>query len=110
MAFFNQGSRPNYISSIEPIRFRERKINLDKVHGDFTGDAVTFLSEIREEDFVAPRKLGEQVFDDKAKERFVKNVSGHMENCRRKRSSRDRLGFLGSCRRIWRADWRRPRA
>jgi catalase len=25
MAFFNQGSRPNYISSIEPIHFRERK-------------------------------------------------------------------------------------
>jgi catalase len=82
MAFFNQGSRPNYISSIEPIHSRERKINLDKVHRNFTGNAVTFLSEIREEDFNAPRALWEKVFDEKAKERFVENVSGHMDNCK----------------------------
>jgi len=83
MAFFNQGSRPNYISSIEPIGFRERKVNLDKVHGEFTGNAITFLSEIREEDFNAPRALWEKVFDAKARERFVKNVSGHMANCKK---------------------------
>jgi catalase len=83
MAFFNQGSRPNYISSIEPIHFRERTVNLDKLHGHFTGNAVTFLSEIREEDFKAPRKLWENVFDEKAKERFINNVSGHMKNCRK---------------------------
>ena len=83
MAFFNQGSRPNYLSSIEPISFRERKVNLDKVHGQFTSDAVTFLSEIRPEDFVAPRALWEKVFDGKAKERFVKNVAGHMSTCRK---------------------------
>ncbi|KAI9737586.1 MAG: hypothetical protein M1818_005590 [Claussenomyces sp. TS43310] len=82
MAFFNQGSRPNYISSIEPIHFRERSVNLDKVHGQFVGDAITFLSEIREEDFNAPRTLWERVFDDGAKARFVKNVSGHMANCK----------------------------
>ena len=84
MAFLNQGSRPNYISSIEPISFRERTIDLDKLHGQFTGTAVTFLSEIREEDFNAPRALWDKVFDDGAKERFVKNVSGHMENCKEK--------------------------
>ncbi|KAA8575484.1 hypothetical protein EYC84_004637 [Monilinia fructicola] len=59
MAFYNQGSRPNYISSIEPIHFRERTVPTDKVHGHFTGTAVTFLSEIRPEDFRAPpRPLG----------------------------------------------------
>ncbi|PMD34934.1 catalase-domain-containing protein [Hyaloscypha variabilis F] len=84
MAFLNQGSRPNYISSIEPISFRERKVNLDTVHGHFISNAVSFLSEIREEDFVAPRALWEKVFDSKAKERWIKNVSGHMENCRDK--------------------------
>jgi catalase len=78
MAFFNQGSRPNYISSIDPIKFRERTVNLDKVHNDYIGDAVTFLSEIRPEDFNAPRNLWEKVFDAKAKERFISNVSGHM--------------------------------
>ncbi|KAF2818349.1 CAT1 catalase [Ophiobolus disseminans] len=81
MAFYNQGSRPNYLSSIEPIGFRARSVNFDKVHGHFTGEAVTFLSEIRPEDFNAPRALWEKVFDDGAKERFIKNISGHMETC-----------------------------
>jgi catalase len=78
MSFFNQGSRPNYISSIDPIKFRKGTVNLDKVHNDYIGDAVTFLSEIRAEDFNAPRNLWEKVFDAKAKERFISNVSGHM--------------------------------
>ncbi|KAL8958164.1 MAG: hypothetical protein Q9193_004724 [Seirophora villosa] len=82
MAFFNQGSRPNYLSSIEPISFRERSVDLDKVHGQFTSDAVTFLSEIRPEDFNAPRTLYEKVFDDAAKERLVNNMSGHMSTCK----------------------------
>merc|ERR1712059_231183 len=43
-----------------------------------TGEAVTFLSEIRPEDFNAPRNLWEKVFDDGAKERFINNVSGRM--------------------------------
>jgi catalase len=81
MAFYNQGSRPNYLSSIEPIGFRKRAVNLDEVHGKFTGEAVTFLSEIRPEDFNAPRALWEKVFDDGAKDRFISNISGHMENC-----------------------------
>ena len=82
MAFYNQGSRPNYLSSIEPISFRNRSVDLDKVHGEFTGNAVTFLSEIRPEDFNAPRALWERVWDEGAKQRFVSNVSGHMANCR----------------------------
>ena len=81
MAFFNQGSRPNYLSSIEPISFREKKVNIDKVHGQFTTDAVTFLSAIHPEDFNAPRALWEKVWDEGARERFIGNVSGHMANC-----------------------------
>ncbi|KAJ4374933.1 hypothetical protein N0V83_002011 [Neocucurbitaria cava] len=81
MAFYNQGSRPNYLSSIQPISFRERSVDLDKLHGHFVGDAVTFLSEIRPEDFNAPRALWEKVFDEPARERFIKNITGHMENC-----------------------------
>ncbi|CZR58306.1 peroxisomal catalase [Phialocephala subalpina] len=94
MAFFNQGSRPNYISSIEPIHFRERTVNLDKLHGQFTGDAITFLSEIREEDFNAPRALWEKVFDAKAKERWINNVSGHMENCKDKEIIKRQIGIF----------------
>jgi catalase len=81
MAFYNQGARSNYLSSIDPISTKKRSINLDKVHGNFTGDAITFLSEIRPEDFNAPRKLWEKVFDDGAKERFISNITGHMETC-----------------------------
>jgi catalase len=81
MAFYNQGSRPSYLSSIEPISFRERSVDLDKTHGHFTGKAVSFMTEIRPEDFNGPRVLWEKVFDDGAKERFISNVSGHMANC-----------------------------
>lgn len=84
MAFHNQGTRPNYLSSIEPIQFRERHTDLDKVHGRFISESVTFLSAIKPEDFAAPRALWQKVFDDGAKERFIKNVSGHMENCHEK--------------------------
>ncbi|KAK0103825.1 hypothetical protein ONS95_005824 [Cadophora gregata] len=76
--------RSNYISSIEPIEFKERQVELDRMHAHFASNAVTFLSEIRHEDFSAPRKLWEKVFDDKAKERVTSNMSGHMENCKEK--------------------------
>lgn len=83
MAFYNQGGRPNYLSSIEPISFRNRSVNLDKVHGHFIGEAISFLSEIRPEDFNAPRALWEKVWDEPARQRFIGNISGHMANCRK---------------------------
>ncbi|KKY19599.1 putative peroxisomal catalase [Diplodia seriata] len=83
MAFYNQGSRPPYLSSIQPIAFRQRTIDLNKTHGHFVGEAVTFLSEIRPEDFVAPRALWERVWDEGARNRFIGNVAGHMSTCRR---------------------------
>ena len=82
MSFYNQGARPNYLSSIEPIAFQPRKVNLDKTHGHFQGTAITFLSSIRPEDFTAPRALWEKVFDEPARERFVNNVAGKMEVCK----------------------------
>ncbi|KAK9769557.1 putative Catalase [Seiridium cardinale] len=84
MAFYNQGSRPNYLSSIEPIKFKPRSVDLDQVHGTFTGEAVSFLSEIRPEDFNAPRALWQKVFDEPARDRFINNVSGKMELCKNK--------------------------
>ena len=41
MALYNQGARPNYLSSIESIQFRERTVNLDKTHSHFVGEAIT---------------------------------------------------------------------
>ncbi|UQC91518.1 catalase [Colletotrichum lupini] len=82
MAFFNQGARPNYLSSIDPVQFKARTVDLDKTHGHFTGQAITFLSEIRPEDFVAPRALWQKVWDEDARERFINNVTGKMELCK----------------------------
>lgn len=94
MAFFNQGARPNYFSSIEPISLKERKINLDETHGAFVGRAVTFLSEIRPEDFNQPRVLWERVFDDAAKERFINNVASHMSTCTEKEIIKRQIGIF----------------
>lgn len=94
MAFYNQGSRPNYFSSIEPISFKERKTNLDQTHGAFVGRAITFLSEIRAEDFNQPRALWERVFDDAAKERFINNMAGHMSTCTEKEIIRRQIGIF----------------
>ncbi|KAH7081311.1 peroxisomal catalase [Paraphoma chrysanthemicola] len=94
MAFYNQGSRPNYLSSIEPVGFRERKVNVDQVHNQFTGKAVTFLTEIRPEDFNAPRALWEKVFDEPARERWISNISGHMENCTDKEIIRRQISIF----------------
>lgn len=74
MAFYNQGARPNYISSLDPIQFAERKVDVDSTHGHFIGSAISFLSTIRPEDFNAPRTLWEKVFDEPARERFINNV------------------------------------
>ena len=85
MAFFNQGGRPAYLSSIDPVQFKERAYDLDKVHGKFIGEAVSYLSEIRPEDFNAPRQLWEKVFSEESRKRFVDTVSGHMSTCKDKR-------------------------
>ncbi|WWD00005.1 hypothetical protein V866_006913 [Kwoniella sp. B9012] len=85
MAFFNQGARPAYLSSIDPIKLADKKYDLNKVHGRFIGEAVTYLSEIRPEDFKAPRALWEKVWDESARQRFIETVAGHMSTCRHKR-------------------------
>lgn len=80
MSFYNQHSRPSYLSAIELIKFRERTVDLDGTHGHFVGQAVTLLSEIKEADFNAPRTLSEKVWDKGARQRFVEDVSGCMAN------------------------------
>lgn len=62
MAFFNQGGRPAYLSSLDPVSFKEQAYDLNKVHGKFVGEVVSYLSEIWPEDFNAPRTLWEKVF------------------------------------------------
>lgn len=94
MAFYNQGSRMAYLSSISPLQFRNRSVDLSKTHGHFTGDAVTFLSEIRPEDFRFPRELWEKVFDDGARERLVNNVATMMSTSRDEKSLKKMIAIF----------------
>ncbi|GAP91612.2 putative catalase [Rosellinia necatrix] len=82
MAYHNQGARPNYLSSIDPVGLAGRRVDADGTHGHFAGQAVSFLSEIRPEDFAAPRALWREVFDGPARARFVGNVARKMGLCR----------------------------
>lgn len=77
MAYFNQGARSNYLSSIDPIQCRPRAVNLDKAHGDFVAEAISWLSILRKEDFNQPGALWRDVFNDEQKSRYVDNVVGH---------------------------------
>jgi len=94
MAFFNQGSRSAYLSSIDPIRFRDRTVDLHKTHGHFTGEAITFLSEIRPEDFNGPRALWKKVWDEPARQRFISNTAGNMSRCREKEFIRRQISIF----------------
>jgi len=93
MAFYNQGARPNHLSSIEPIQFHERTVSLDKTHSHFIGEAITFLFKIRPEDFNAPRALWEMAFDYAAKARFINNVAGKMEDCPNKEILKRQIAY-----------------
>ncbi|ORY91583.1 catalase [Leucosporidium creatinivorum] len=76
-AFYNQGSAPNYQSSIQPLTYRKAKYSTLE-HEQFTGAAVADLSTITELDFQQPNALWSKVFDDGARERFISNVAGHL--------------------------------
>ncbi|KAK3377567.1 catalase-like domain-containing protein [Podospora didyma] len=94
MAFFNQGTRSNYLSSIDPIHFKERSHDSRKIHGPFVGDAIAYLSEIRPEDFNGPRALWQKVWDEPARQRFIGNVAGKMAVCREKEFIRRQIAIF----------------
>lgn len=92
MNFISQGARPNYQSSIQPLKYKKSK--LTEKHESFVGAAVYDLSEITEResgvlvscrgltcrlvDFEQPRALWQKVMSKDAQERFVHNVAGHL--------------------------------
>ncbi|EPQ32055.1 uncharacterized protein PFL1_00253 [Pseudozyma flocculosa PF-1] len=94
MAFYNQGPRPNYISSLAPPKFLQRTVDLDAVHGDYEGNAISFLSGVSEEDFVQPRELWRKVFSEEDRQNTIKNISGHMSTCTDK-------GILANAIAVW---------
>ncbi|BEI86166.1 hypothetical protein CcaverHIS002_0604530 [Cutaneotrichosporon cavernicola] len=94
MAFYNQGGRPGYLSTIDPVSFLPPKVNVNKVHGNFVGQAVQFLAEVRPEDFNAPRNLWTKVFSEGERERLIKTVSGHMSTCKDKEIIRRQIAIF----------------
>ncbi|GAA93624.1 uncharacterized protein L969DRAFT_55797 [Mixia osmundae IAM 14324] len=81
-AFYNQGSRPNYQSSIQTLSYVKRPYTMT-THEVFLGAAAADLSEVTELDFEQPRDLWQRVFDDAAKDRFVDNISGHLSGAKK---------------------------
>jgi len=79
--YISQGSRPNYQSTIQPLTYKKRVYDISE-HEQWLGASVFDLSEITELDFEQPRALWQKVFDDGARERFVKNVGGNLGNCK----------------------------
>merc|ERR1712014_135352 len=93
MAFYNQGRRANYLSSIQPIERKPRSFDLDQVRTDFVGNAIAYLSEIQPIDFEQPRALFRNVMDDAARQRTINNISGHMTKCKSKDVLRKQLAI-----------------
>jgi catalase len=82
MAVNNQGNRPNYASTIQPLTYKKNPYELSQHDQQFTGPAISDLSTVTEADFVQPRALWQKVFDDKERANYVENVSGHLGGVR----------------------------
>jgi catalase len=97
-AFYNQGGRQAYLATTpgNTITFAPSAsiVNLDKVHGGFTAEAVSYLSQIRPEDFNAPRNLWTKVFSQGERDRWIKTVSGHMSTVRDKEIIARQIGIF----------------
>jgi len=96
MAFYNQGDRANYISSIAPPQMRKRTVPLDKIHQEYVGSAIGYLSELMPVDFVAPRALWQKVYASQpgAQDRMISNLAGHMSACPNKEIIKKQLAIF----------------
>lgn len=108
--YISQGARPNYQSTILPLKYEGKKGTLEggardaervAKHEGFIATAYRDLSEITERefshkilrassqcpyshpitvDFEQPRALWTKVWDDKAREAYVQNIAAHFGN------------------------------
>lgn len=91
----NQGSRPNYQSSIQPLQYSKRT-TVSVAHDAWSASRIeNFLSQMNDElDYEQPRALWEKVFDDGAKARFINNVAGHLGGCKEKEIQKRQLAVF----------------
>ncbi|KAL4080050.1 catalase-like domain-containing protein [Scleroderma yunnanense] len=87
MTINNQGTRPNYQSSIVPLTYVHNKGTLmvnaqdderAAKHETWVGGAFLDLSEVTELDFEQPRTLYRQVMNDIDRDHLVSNIASHL--------------------------------
>ncbi|EJT99767.1 catalase [Dacryopinax primogenitus] len=83
MAFNNQGSRPNYQSSIQPLTYKKSAYTTAS-HEQFLGASILDLSFMTELDWEQPRALYQKVMNDKERAATIHNLSVHMKNIKSK--------------------------
>ncbi|KAI0366552.1 catalase-domain-containing protein [Pilatotrama ljubarskyi] len=72
----NQGSRPNYLSTLSKIKLPPRPY-VDETHQQWTGGAVASLSAVTEIDFDWPRRFWSGL-SEQDQQNLVSNVVGHL--------------------------------
>ncbi|OBZ76293.1 Catalase [Grifola frondosa] len=72
----NQGSRPNYLSTLSQIELPPRPY-VDETHQQWTGGAVAALSAVNEVDFDWPRRFW-QSLSEQDQQNLISNVVGHL--------------------------------
>jgi catalase len=90
-AYVSQGSRPNYLSTIQPINFQSHKGAIDHTvretrekHEQFIAGAYRDLIETTELDFEQPRALWQKVWSEEERASYVQNVAAHISNVKKK--------------------------
>ncbi|CAO1612623.1 unnamed protein product [Jaminaea pallidilutea] len=93
MAFYNGGSRPPYLSSLEPPTLVKREVFLDQLAAH-EGREIHYLSGIRDGDFDQARALWTKVMDQAQRDRVANRLAGHMAGCPDK-------GVIARAIRVW---------
>ncbi|KAI0719897.1 catalase [Fomitopsis betulina] len=95
MTFISQGARPNYQSSLVPLKYKAKPYEHIK-HEIWLGHANTDLSFVTELDFEQPRALWAKVFNDTDRDHFVHNVVVHLKNAKSKDVRKRTLAYFAS--------------
>lgn len=88
----NQGYRPNYMSTIKPLKYKAQS-TVSAAHEKLAASQIeNFLSHFDPDlDTRQPRAFWEKVLDQSARDRLVKNISGHLGGCKSKEIIRRQL-------------------
>lgn len=95
-AFYNQGSRQLYLSSLAPPSFKPAQYDIGSLAGHPDAHAISHLSTVTPADFEQPRELYRRVFTQQERETLIEEVSGHMQNVKQ-----DREAILSRAIAVW---------